>query len=283
MTTKTQPTSPLITTGLTVCAGLIAAHSIFYIFQPLPAPWTDIWVDLFTILSAVLGAYAATRLSQEFKPGEPPRRVFIFFSSGLWSFAIARTVVMIYFLIYGNNFPVANWSDLFYFSGILFFSLSLYMQFHLLLEPEPSQEKRALILILAATLLGSFLGSFLMLRVFSRFDWFTAFRQAFFLMCGIAILIAALRLSRLFGRGMWGRAWWGILFFVLAHFTFTILTAVGTYSRSVTTGNSLSLLADTLYLVAYLVTWLACYSQYLLVHFGPTLRPSVQTKADTAY
>ena len=271
-TMKKQPTSPLLTTGLPVIVVVVALHLIFYTTQPLPAPWTDIFVDMFTILSAALGAFIATLLSSQFKKSEPPRAVWINFSLGLWSFAFARTIVMIYFLIYGNNFPVANWSDLFYFSGILFFSISLILQFRLILEPSKKQELRNLTWIGGAVLLGSLIVTVVLQQLTASIDWFTAFRQAFFLSCGIAILAASIRLSRLFGRGAWGRAWWGVLIFVLAHFTFMILTAVGSYSRAVEPGNMLSLLADSLYLIAYLINALMSYAQYLLVRFGHTLR-----------
>jgi hypothetical protein len=46
----------------------------------------------------------------------------------------------------------------------------------------------------------------------------------------------------------------------------------GVYSFLVEGGNPLSLMADVVYFEAYLIVALACYSQWLLLKYGPFWR-----------
>ena len=271
---KARP-SLLVTLGLPVVCITAALHLFFYRVQPLEFPWNDVVVELLTVGAAVLTAGIATAVWGLFNPDELPRGVWKFFALGAWCFAIARSIVFIsfYFPSYDDSFSAVNLPDIFYLAGIAFFFYSQKIQFRLILEPAPGGERRTLLKTAAAVLVGTLVSAFLLPHLFTRsMNWLTAFRQGFYICIGLVILAAAVRLSSYFGAGMWGRAWWGVMAFIVAHFMFTVLTSSGNYSHSIEFGNIFSLLADTLYLLAYLLSGWTCFNQYLLVRFGPTLR-----------
>jgi hypothetical protein len=79
---------------------------------------------------------------------------------------------------------------------------------------------------------------------------------------------------------LWGRAWWGLIVIGLSDGIYSWLLINGSYAMSIQEGNnSLSLVADTMYLVGYLLLGLACLSQYLLVTYGPSLAPRQNVEA----
>jgi preprotein translocase subunit SecF len=87
------------------------------------------------------------------------------------------------------------------------------------------------------------------------------------------MMIAALGLGHTFGRGMWGRVWLGLLAFVISDALYSYVSFTGMYALSVESGNILSLVVDVIYALAYMLVALAAFNQYLLVRYGPSLRP----------
>jgi hypothetical protein len=143
----------------------------------------------------VLTASIATAVWGLFNPDELPRGVWKFFALGAWCFAIARSIVFIYFYFprYDDSFPAVNLSEIFYLAGIAFFFYSQKIQFRLILEPAPGGERRALLKTAAAVLWDA--GISLCCRTsYPPMTWLIAFRQGF-IFVSVWILAAAVRLS----------------------------------------------------------------------------------------
>ena len=67
---------------------------------------------------------------------------------------------------------------------------------------------------------------------------------------------------------MWSRSWLGLFVFTVADTAYAVLVLTGVYDAFVDTGNPLGLVADAVYIAAYLVVTVACVSQWLLLRYG---------------
>jgi hypothetical protein len=260
--------------GLALIVILALAYIFVYQTEPFPEPWPDIYLNLAIILPSILSAVLATLVWLSFQPQDGPRSVWKFFALGLWSWAVAETVWFGLWLIRGDV-PTPSLADVFYVLALPLFAASFLLQYRLIFHPTPSQERTWLLAVLAGVLLLSVLGTF-MLRSSSQGEDLSlgaAFLEVFYVAFDLAMLGAAIGLARLFGRGMWGRAWWGMLAFVLSDSLYSYVVNSGMYAQAIENGNLLSLVTDCSYAIAYMLMALACWSQLLLVWYGPSLAP----------
>ncbi len=256
---------------------LILVLALIYIFvyqtSPFPEPWTDVYLNLCIVLPAVLAAFLASRIYRSFQPDDGPRRVWMWFAFGLWSWAIAEAVWLVIWLQLGDV-PTPSLSDLFWLAGLPCFTMAFILQYRLIFSTTRGQETRWLGLALLGVLVLSMAGT-LLLRSSPTVEmtWGQSFLEVFYAAADVAMVAAALGLAHLFGRGMWGRAWWGLLAFVLSDGLYSYIQIIGLYAQSAENGNLVSLTADCIYAVAYMLMALACWSQLLLVRYGPALVP----------
>ena len=114
----------------------------------------------------------------------------------------------------------------------------------------------------------------------SNTTWFETLVTVLYPFMDLALGIAALRLVYAFGGRLWSRPWMGLFVFALADTLYAWLEITGIYDAFVATGNPLSLVADAVYLAAYLVVAIACFSTMLLLHYG--LPPMAAPKPDSS-
>lgn len=262
-------------TRLWLLIGLaVAALGLFtYIYQaePLPSPWEDIAINGSYVLASAWGAAIATRIGRKFGPGEPPRQVWLYFAGALWVWALAEGVWGTYALIYGEDFPPLSGSDIFYVLGVALFVAALAQQYRLVSQPSRRQGWLVIggsIAIVVGLSLG---GAFLLNGPPSGAAWGGDLINIFYTLSDIGLALAALLLIRTFGGGLWARPWLALLIFALSDGLYTWLVSSGRYNF--TGGNDLaSLIADSSYLVAYLVLALLCQTHLYLLRYGPRWR-----------
>ena len=248
------------------------SYVVVYQFEPFPTPWNDLFLNGLTFLAAGTVAIIAFYLVRYFDVGEPQRRIWLSFTLGvgLWAIAEAIWVIMVPLNMEASGLTAA---DIFWVVAYGFFADSLLTQYRVIYStPHPIERKRLVGILLAVllstivvTLLAQWLGGN------AEQTWWVTLVQVFYPVADLALAIAALRLARLFGRGLWGLAWMGLLVFVVADGLYSLLNLVGLYAISAEQGNPLSLVSDTLYLDAYLILMLACLAQLLFMRRGPTV------------
>jgi len=276
MKSSTSFPRPIIN-GLLLILVLAVAYIFVYQQAPFPDPWTDIFLNLAIVLPAMLAAYLASRIYGSFQADEGPRRVWKWFALGLWNWAVAEAVWLVIWLQRGEV-PTPSLSEPFWLLGLPCFAMAFLLQYRLIFFTSREQEIRWLGLALALVLVLTIAGTQLLRSTPDvEMTWWQTFLEVFYVAADAAMMAAALGLARLFGRGMWGRAWWGLLAFVLSDALYSYIQVTGLYAQSAESSNLLSLTADCVYAVAYMLMALACWSQLLLVRYGPSLVPQAET------
>ncbi|MFZ6026346.1 MAG: hypothetical protein ACOYYS_01405 [Chloroflexota bacterium] len=277
---KRNPSPPVLATAVALIAAISAIYVLLYQAQPLPQPWNDVGTYLIFVLAAALAALAATLVAFRFHKTDKPRLVWVWFATGLWSWALAELIWMIYALTM-DEIPALTPADILWVGAYGFFALSFVHQYYLIFSPTIRKSILWLVGITGAVLLlaGALTTALYRFGGESEQAWFETFVTVFYAVGDLAVGLVALRLSQLFGRGLWGRVWWGLIFFALSDALYSWLEFSGIYAVSVETGNPLSLITDVVYFDAYLVVGLACLSQWLLMRYGPVRRQRVGVTA----
>lgn len=252
----------------------LLAYIFVYQTAILPGIWSDVFLNAAIFLPAIVAAIYAVLVYLSFDPQDPPRQVWLYFAMGLIFWAIAEVVWFVLWL-QTNEVPTPSWADVFWLLGIAPLVIAFLLQFRIVYHTNQATETRWILSILAAMLVASVLGTVLLHQTTEdqAMTWGQTFLEVFYAVDDAAMMIAALTLARLFGRGMWGRAWWGLLAFVISDALYSYVTISGLYAYSVDEGNLLSLVVDTIYSLAYLLMAFSCWSQWLLMRHGPTLEP----------
>ncbi len=245
-------------------------YVLVYQFLPLPGSWNDMILNFSYSVAAGLGALAATLTWKQFQPGEMPRRVWGFFALGLWGWTLGETLWAI-FAMTMEEVPDLTVADVPWVGAYTFFAISFLLQFRLIYGGRRDAERKWLALGVGGSLLAALAGTLLMRGLGGETEqtWLETYVAIFYPLADLVLVMAAIKLWRVFGRGMWGRAWIGLLVMAISDLLYSFLTFSGLYAQSASDGNPLSLVADTLYFDSYLLLAVACYAQYLLLRHGP--------------
>lgn len=250
------------------CILFLSALSYVYLAQPFSGQGNDIAGNLFSVMAAGISAVAATVLWLQHDPDDPPRRIWKYFSFGLWAWVAGDAIWMVYNLTL-VEVPTFSLADAFYLAGYCFLAAALHHQYRILYRPTRRQDLTLTSVIVTALLLGTLLVQLAALKF--DFRQLTLGRYLNFLYAAgeLAIAVVALVYSLNFGRGALARPWFGLAIFALADAFYAWLIESGSYAFSVAAGNLPSLIADASYVAAYLVLTLGLIMHLLLVKYGP--------------
>src|SRR5512145_1894724 len=92
---KSNPSSQILAVAIALIVAISAVYVWLYQFQPLEPPWNDVWTYLIFVLAAALAATTSTMITFQFRKTDKPRLVWLFFSAGLWGWAIAELAWML--------------------------------------------------------------------------------------------------------------------------------------------------------------------------------------------
>ena len=101
-------------------------------------------------------------------------------------------------------------------------------------------------------------------------EWnFPLLLSSFYTAADLAIGLATLYIVRSFRGGVLGYPWLGLFIFAIADMFYAVLEFGGFYTWSINQGNAWSMVADVIYIAAYLFIALGCFSQLVLLKYGP--------------
>lgn len=230
-----------------------------FAFAPFPEVVNSFILNGGTTLSALIAALFFTRIPTYYHRGEPPRTIWTYFALCLWLWTIAEAI-WAYLYMRDGEVPVFSLADVFWLLGYIALTVSIGRQFRLVSFLQKSS------VIWAA--LGVWTG---MLAVIAAILFATHsetlvedFFSYFYLLADALVGLFALYLVYAFRARALAIPWLTISSFVLSDFIYIRLTDSGMYDY-VMSGVSIALLADTLYLAAYLLVAWGGLEQYLLL------------------
>lgn len=238
---------------MTVCFAWTFAAS------PFSEPVNSIILNGGTTISALIAAIIFTMIPFYYQPEEQPRMIWIAFAAYAWLWTIAEAIWG-YIYIRDGEVPGFTLADAFWLLGYMALTISLARQFRLISFSRPKT------IIWAA--LGVWLGVLAVVAailIAIRSETLIAdFLLYFYLLSDSVIGLMALYLVYAFGGRALAIPWLAISSFVISDFIYIRLTESGVYDY-VMSGISIALLADTLYVVAYLLIAWGGLEQYLLL------------------
>jgi hypothetical protein len=257
---------------------LLALYTWLYHFEPLTKPvsaqWNALVVDILTVIPALAAAILGILVTHHFKRGEPPFLIWLIFTLGWWAWVAGEVGGLVHDIVwYTVPYPDLTILDLFWTMGYLCFILALFFQFRLIYGRERKIGIVYYILIVAATLLVN-LGLTqwaLKAGLGKDISWFALYLAIFYPVCDVVAGIAALWLSFLFGRGMWGRPWWGLIAFAVAASINIYLWIGGSNLLSDRAYTTWDLISSIAYVGGYLVVAIAFLSNHLFIEHGPVI------------
>jgi hypothetical protein len=272
-------------TALTASAAGIVACLLFYVlvyqFEPFSAPffgspdltWNDFFTNFLTILAAGVAAFAATIVWKQYSPGETGSVIWFFLAAGLWLWTLGEFLWAVLNLTV-VEVPSVSIADIPWLVGYLCFSISLERQYAVIFKPAVRTRRLAVYGVWTGMLvLSALLGA-----AGSGFRWqagtFSLMLQTFYAVADLTVAILAFLLVFTFRGGAMLRPWLGLFLFALSDGLYAWLYESGAYAFTAEAGNLPSLIADTLYVAAYLVLAFGLLTHYLLLTVGHTPKPT---------
>ncbi|MDQ7030596.1 MAG: hypothetical protein Q9O62_12865 [Ardenticatenia bacterium] len=257
---------------LFVLAAGVFTLAYVYIYQeePISPLWSEAALSLLYTLAAGLAALFMAMVYHQFEPDEPAGQMWRFFMWGLWTWALAEAVWGLYPVIW-EEAPLVSVADIFWAGGYVWFAVALMHQYQLVYGADGRWRWRHVALVAGGVVATSALLTFLLVGVAglkAEDGWLPVFLNIFYPLGDGALALAAWRIARLFRGGRWARPWLALLAFVVADAAYTSLFITGIYSFE---GNLPSLLADVLYLDAYLFLAFMIYDHLTLLRQGISL------------
>jgi hypothetical protein len=230
-----------------------------YAFSPLSETVNSFILNGATALSALLVAIILTRITFYFHQGEPPRVIWTAFAVCMWLWTIAEAIWGSIYMTSGEV-PAFSMADGLWFLGYIALTISITRQLLLIHFEQKYAIRWAAAGVWAAILLG--IETILLVTKSERLmeDFF----RYFYLFADTAVGLSAIYLVHAFRGRALAIPWLTISSFVVTDFLYIRLTETGVYDY-IMSGVSIALLADTLYVAAYLIVAWGVFEQYLLL------------------
>ena len=230
-------------------------------FTPILDYLNDKVGDTLILIPALFAALLGTLLTRQFKPDEPPRRIWLTFTIG-WCFWVGGELLgYVYDYFYWiEDYPEFTWIDLCWVMGYLFFGLSLYYQFRLIYSKNRrSWQYLGFVALAGAIALGLTQWAFAS-GLGEGYSWPAVYLAVLYPVFDVFEGGAALWLFFLFGRGYLGRPWWGLIAFAFAD-SINIYSWMGGFDNTPQDVYlALDLFSAIAYMAGYIITALAFLS-----------------------
>jgi hypothetical protein len=245
---------------------MLVVFAWVYYFEPL-SPYSEYWndkvCDTLTLIPALIAAILGIQLTRQFKPSEPPYRIWLTFTIGWWFWVGGELLGFVYDAIYMNaDYPEITLIDLCWVLGYIFFGLSLYYQFRLIYNWK-SGRKSVLYLAFIGIALAVTLGLTqwaLVVGLGKDISWFALYLAILYPVFDLFEGGAALWLFFLFGRGYLGRPWWGLIAFAVADSINIFFWIGGSDWLPEKPYLLIDLFSSVAYVAGYMITALAFFS-----------------------
>lgn len=230
-----------------------------FAFAPFPETINSLILNGGTTLAALIAALIFTRIPYFFSRAEPPRVIWTYFAVCMWLWTVAEAIWG-YLYMRDGEVPVFSVADTFWLLGYFALTVSLGRQFRLIFFSKTN-------VVIWATIgiwLGVLGGIAVILLIIQSQTPLADFFAYFYLLADAVVGLLAVYIVYAFRGRALAIPWLMISSFVLSDFMYIRLTESGMYDY-VMSGVSVALLADTLYVIAYLLVAWGGLEQYLLL------------------
>jgi hypothetical protein len=271
--TDNSPTRTLLTRiGGLYAILVLAAYILVYEFNPFSHFINRLISNSLNILAALTCALILTIIIRFYQPGEPPRRIWLYFAASLWMWTLGEIIWAAYNLTVGEV-PGFSLADVVWALAYVSFTAAIVNQYRLVFF---DTSKRA-IWIAAITWLTVLAATSLTLTILNTEAFFEEFLTYFYPFADFAMGAASLILVITFRRGSLARPWLSLFAFVFADSFYIWATTTGAYNWT-NVGGVFTFATDMTYLLAYLIMGWGVFQQYLTLRFGPAA-PRASTPA----
>lgn len=265
---RTYPPTKIKIAAVLFVSLLTAAFFYVYWNYPFSGHWNDTLLYFSFPLVAFLTAGVATLNILRFKKGELPRKVWTNLALALWCWVAGELIWAIMALF--MEVPEVSLADIPWAASYYFFAKGFVQQFRIISQPTPAQERKWLGIAASAILIAALVVTVVTRALFStELTFFETYLSIFYVFADLVMAVAAFKIARTFGRGIFGHAWIGLLAVGLSDVIYSVLYLTGLYEQSAQSDSVLSMYADALYLDAYLITALMLLTNLLLLYYGP--------------
>ena len=230
-----------------------------YAFAPFTELANAIIVNGATVLSAMIAAVILTRITFFFHLDEPPFLVWAAFAASIWLWTLAEGVWGYLYTTVGEV-PILSFADALWLIGYVPLTISIMRQYRLVF-PERKNTIRWAVFCAWLVILVSI--ETVLLLTHSKEPLVDFFRY-FYVTADAMVGLSAIYLVYAFRGRAFAMPWLTISSFVVTDIIYIRMTETGAYDW-VMSGISIALVADTLYLVAYLIVAWGALGQYLLL------------------
>jgi hypothetical protein len=241
-----------------------AAYVLVYQLEPFSEYVNLFLLNFIQVVAGLTCAVILTIVTGYYKPGEPPRRVWLMFAIGIWSWTIADVAWSAYNMIIGEV-PAVSAADIFWTIGYVFFTASFISQFQLILF----DRSRRFFWMGAGIWVGVVFVTLLIMWLV-KMGTLGDFFAFFYPVADFAVGVAAIILTISFRRGNLARPWMGLFVFVVADSLYLWATLTGSFDW-VSRSGLLTLLSELIYVIAYLFLGWGAFGQYLDLRYGATV------------
>ncbi|MFN3741320.1 MAG: hypothetical protein ACK4VW_01450 [Anaerolineales bacterium] len=249
----------LIATGLT-----FIAYTAIYFF-PIVSIWKDIASSLIILVAAMWSAIAATMVWKLYRAEPDLRRVWGNFALALWLWT-AADLIWTYQAFSSQGIQVGI-ADIFWLIAYPLFGIALYAQSKLLALQK--WQRRAMFAAILASAFGlAFLFAYLLGYQRQETPTLHTFVNAFYPAGDLAIGLGALYVASLLWGGVLSLPWLAMFLFALSDALYAWLFHIGQYQALIEQTTWPQYVTDSLYLLAYLVIGLGCFTQWLTLRYG---------------
>ena len=239
---------------------------VVFVWDYAFAPFTDlansIIVNGGTVLSAMIAAIILSRITFYFHSNEPPFLVWAAFAVCIWLWTFAEAVWGYLYTTVGEV-PVFSFADILWLIGYIALTVSFVRQYKLVFFGQKYTVGWAAIGIWLAILASI---ESILLITHSQVPLEDFFRYFYVIADSVVGLSAGYLVYTFRGRAL-AVPWLTISAFVITDILYINLTNTGAYDW-VMSGISIALIADTLYMAAYLIVAWGALGQYLLLKEG---------------
>jgi len=238
---------------------MTACFAWTFAYSPFSETINSLILNGGTTFSALIAAVIFTLLPVFYQPDEPPRVIWMSFAVCMWLWTIAEGIWG-YLYMRDGEVSVFSTADVFWLLGYVALTLSLARQYRLI----TFSQKRTV----TWRAIGIWAGLCIMIAIILIANHSETpvadFFSYFYLLADAVVGLLALYLVYAFRGRALAIPWLTISSFVLSDFIYIQLTESGMYEY-VMSGISIALLADTLYVIAYLLVAWGGLEQYLLL------------------
>lgn len=230
-----------------------------FAFAPFSEAINSLILNGGTTLAALIAAILFTRILFYFQNGEPPRLIWAFFAICMWLWTVAEAIWG-YLYMRDGEVPVFSTADVFWMLGYIALTISLGRQFRLITFSKTNK----VIWVSVGTWLAVTAIIAVLLYITQSESQVEDFFSYFYLLADALVGLFALYLVYIFRGRALAIPWLTISSFVISDFIYIHLSNSGMYDY-VMSGISVALVADTLYVMAYLLVAWGGLEQYLLL------------------